>query len=63
MFCDQVYHDKCTFWIFDKKQLLCDLFDYPTLDFTQSCKKNGGPKVPNFDTCATDSDDCVVSKI
>ena len=63
MFCDQVYPDKCTFWIFDKKQTLCDLFDYDKDVFTQSCKKFGGPKEPDFESCATDSDPCVVSRI
>ena len=61
MFCDQVYPSKCTFWIFDKKQTLCDLFDYEIDVFTQSCKKIGGPKEPDFESCATDPDPCVVS--
>ena len=63
MFCDQVYYDKCTFWIFDRKQTLCEFFDYEIDLFNQSCKKFGGPKEPNLDTCATDPDPCVVSRI
>ena len=66
-FCDQIYtiQPECTFFIFDYKQELCDLFDYPKEDFISSCNRVGGPTEPDIDTCTEeaviDADPCIVS--
>ena len=64
-YCDQIYEQKCTFFIFDYKQELCDLFDFLKEDFINSCNRVGGPTTPDIATCSNqdviDADECIVS--
>ena len=65
-FCDQIYPEpKCKFFIFDYKQKLCVLFDYPKEDFISSCNRVVGPQTPDIGTCSDDdvisADECIVS--
>ena len=62
-FCHNIYFPNCTFFIFDKKQHLCEIINEPFENYVQSCKKYGGPKSPSISECYDSNDECKVSKI
>jgi hypothetical protein len=59
--CNEVYPGRCTFFIYDRKQEVCELFDTVQDDYISTCKKIGGPRGPEIATCPSDPDPCVVS--
>jgi hypothetical protein len=60
-FCSVIYPGRCTFYIYDRKQKVCELFDTPQNDYISTCKKIAGPRGPEIENCPTDPDPCVVS--
>ena len=56
----------CQFFIYDKTYKICEVFDYPDIDFMKSCNKIGGTYSPDFTTCNTQDaiieDPCIVSQ-
>ena len=61
-FCSDVYPGKCTFFIYDRQQKVCELFDSPQSDYQDSCQKISGPKTPDvIEDCPNDPDPCLVS--
>ena len=61
-FCHDIYFPNCTFFIFDKKQHLCEIISEPLENFVDSCKKYAGPKTPSISECYDSNDECKVSK-
>ena len=64
-YCYQIYSGHCQFFIYDKKEKLCQLFDYPINDFAKYCNKIGGSRFPDLSDCSTQDEiadnPCVVS--
>jgi hypothetical protein len=60
-YCSDIYPGRCTFFIYDRKQGVCELFDTQQNDYVNSCKKIAGPRGPGIETCSTDPDPCIVS--
>ena len=61
--CKEVYSDKCTFFIYDGEDELCELYDYAEENYEASCKRIGGRPTPTLEECQTSPDPCVVRKL
>ena len=60
-YCNIIYKDLCTFFIYDRKQVLCELIQEPFENYVQSCSKYGGPKDPSISECYDSNDKCKVT--
>ena len=65
-YCSQIYPSYCQFFIYDRTENLCQLFDYPANDFEKSCNKIGGSPFPDLSAdCSSQymilDDSCLVS--
>ena len=50
----------CEFFIFDRTQKFCDLYDYSLDEVDQYCNKIGGPPEPDVGDCDSNLDLCLV---
>ena len=60
--CKEVYSDKCTFFIYDGLNELCELYDYAEENYAASCKRIAGRPTPTLEECQNSPDPCVVRK-
>ena len=60
LYCSGVYEGQCTFFIYDRKQSLCELFDSEVEDFAGSCNRLGGTPSPSLASCQDSDDECLV---
>ena len=60
-YCNVIYKDKCTFFIYDRKEVLCELIEEPYDNYVHTCDKYGGPVHPSISECYDSDDDCKVS--
>ena len=58
--CRDVYADKCVFFIYDRVNEACELFDFNEQDFADSCQKVGGTPEPSLVECEQSNDPCSV---
>merc|ERR1712223_486705 len=58
--CHEIYPTKCTFFIYDRQQEICELFDSAIEDYPSSCTKIAGPRDPDVVDECPDQDDCTV---
>ena len=56
-FCDQIYAGRCEFYIYDKAEVICQLFDYTPDDYVTGCSIVSGTPLPSLDDCSTQTDD------
>ena len=61
--CKEVYSDRCTFFIYDGLNELCELYDYAEENYAASCKRIGGRPTPTLEECQNSPDPCVVRKL
>ena len=61
--CKEVYSDKCTFFIYDGLNELCELYDYAEENYAASCKRIAGRPTPTLEECQNSPDPCVVRKL
>ena len=59
-YCDVIYKGLCNFFIYDHKQVVCELLQEPFGNYVESCRKVGGPPSPLVDTCQQSTDPCKV---
>ena len=52
---------KCTFFIFNRLDNFCDLYDYDVKDYMKTCLKKGMTLTPAFDLCLDFDQPCAVS--
>ena len=62
-YCNIIYKDLCTFFIYDRKEVLCQLIQEPFDNYVQSCSKYGGPKNPTISECYDSNDGCKVINV
>jgi hypothetical protein len=60
MFCENLFGGQCKLFIVDRKHKICQLFNQPSIDFVKTCKKYGGPRWPEADSCKNSEDLCDV---
>ena len=58
--CREDYADKCVFFIYDRINEICELFDFNEQDFADSCQKVGGTPEPSLVECQQSNDPCSV---
>ena len=61
--CKEVYSDRCTFFIYDGLNELCELYDYAEENYAASCKRIAGRPTPTLEDCQNSPDPCVVRKL
>ena len=59
-YCNVIYGQNCTFYIYDKKQVVCEVFRSEMKDYIDSCKKYGGPPDPSVAQCLSSHNECKV---
>ena len=60
-FCSQVFPNVCTFFIHNRQQDLCQLFDYDAQEYVDSCEFIAATPTPNLTECQQSDDECLVS--
>ena len=58
--CREDYADKCVFFIYDRVNQICELFDFNEQDFSDSCQKVGGTPEPSLVECQQSNNPCSV---
>ena len=58
-YCSEVY-SSCRFFIFDRENNDCQLFDYDSLDYSDSCTRVAAKPTPPLAECEESDDECLV---
>lgn len=59
-YCNYLYEGQCTFFIYDKKEVLCKLIDEPQGNLLRSCEIVGGSINSSIPECFESKDPCKV---
>lgn len=59
-YCDVIYKGLCNFFIYDHKQVICELLAEPFGNYVDTCRKVGGPPNPTVESCEKSTDPCKV---
>ena len=62
-YCRDIFTDVCTFFIYDRQQVFCQLFDYDPDVYASSCALIGGTPNPSLTECQESNDKCLVRTI
>ena len=60
-FCNVIYSPECQFYIYDQKQVVCQLLRSEMSGYVNSCRKFAGPPEPSVAKCLSSSDECKVN--
>ena len=58
--CNEVFGDKCIFFIYDRVNQLCDLYDYDEQNYVATCTRFGGTTNSTLAECQNSTDPCLV---
>ena len=58
--CREVYPGRCTFFIYDRENELCELYDIEEQIYVDSCKRTTGTPKPPLAECKDSNDPCTV---
>ena len=58
--CREVYPGRCTFFIYDRENELCELYDFNGDIYVDSCKRTAGTPEPTLAECKESNDPCTV---
>ena len=59
-YCHTVFTEMCTFFIYDREQDSCQLFDFDSDVYASSCTIVGGTPMPSLTECQNSGDKCLV---
>ena len=59
-YCNVIYSPDCKFYIYDKKQVVCQLLSSEMSGYVSSCTKYAGPPEPSVSKCLSSTDQCKV---
>ena len=59
--CSKNFSNQCRFFIFDRKNSVCLLYDFIGNDFIKTCNGFGSSNSPPISQCLNSNDPCVVS--
>ena len=59
-YCSQVFPDVCTFFIYDRQQDICQLFDYDPQAYADSCALIAATPTPSLAECRASDEECLV---
>ena len=60
LFCNEVFSGLCTFFIYDRQQDICQVYDYGEQEYAASCARIGSTPKPSFADCEVSDENCVV---
>ena len=58
--CREVYAGRCNFFIYDREDELCELYDIDEQLYVDSCKRTAGTPQPPLVECKESNDPCTV---
>ena len=58
-FCNEIFHD-CMFFIYDKQQDICQLYDYDSHEYVDSCALIAATPTTSLIKCSSSADECLV---
>ena len=58
--CRDVYPGRCIFFIYDRENELCELYDIDEQLYVDSCKRTAGTPQPPLAECKESNDPCTV---
>jgi len=58
-YCRQVFPNICTFFIYDRQQGVCQLFDYDSQEYADSCDIIAATPIPSLTECQESQEDCL----
>ena len=58
--CSQIFPNVCTFFIHDRQQDLCQIFDYDYQEYVKSCNFISGTPTPSLTECQALGEKCLV---
>ena len=58
--CRDVYPGRCIFFIYDRENELCELYDIDEQLYVDSCKRTAGTPLPSLAECKESNDPCTV---
>ena len=58
--CRDVYPGRCIFFIYDRGNELCELYDIDEQLYVDSCKRTAGTPLPSLAECKESNDPCTV---
>ena len=58
-FCNEIFHD-CMFFIYDKQQDICQLYDYDSHQYVDSCALIAATPATSLIKCSSSTDECLV---
>ena len=56
----QVFPDVCTFFIYDRQQDICQLYDYDSQAYADSCALIAATPTPALAECVASDEECLV---
>ena len=59
-YCSQVFPDVCTFFIYDRQQDICQLYDYDSQAYADSCALIAATPTPALAECVASDEECLV---
>ena len=59
-YCSQVFPDVCTFFIYDREQDICQLYDYDSHEYADSCALIAATPTPSLTECRSSDEECLV---
>merc|ERR1711962_1734665 len=58
-YCSQVFPDVCTFFIYDRQQDICQLYDYDSQAYADSCALIAATPTPALAECVASDEECL----
>ena len=62
-YCSNIFPGVCSFFIYDRQQNICQIYDYDPEDYAASCNIIGGTPTPSLVECDNSNEECLVSMI
>ena len=60
LFCREIFAGVCTFFLYDRMEDICQLYNYEPGDYAAACSILGGTPTPKLEDCQTSTDECLV---
>ena len=60
LFCREIFVGVCTFFLYDRMEDICQLYNYEPGDYAAACSILGGTPTPKLADCQTSTDECLV---
>merc|ERR1712086_200222 len=59
LFCREIFAGVCTFFLYDRMEDICQLYNYEPGDYAAACSILGGTPTPKLADCQASTDECL----